>query len=657
MQRKRTINNKTGDVWISGGASNDDDGGSAKQKTSSKRGSSKNIISSNISSDCLHELCLPDVPVALKLVILSFVGFALLVVLTAKGRHAHWRYKNAWHIRAAHMPQPLLDKLKVSRSSTSKGMRSSSSNNSNRQSATSRDVNSQSIADATQQMLAQPSKFVDSEKKLKQQLKQLLDKQNAEKKQHKVNPNDSILGVKISTRYLGEDILPYPNSKGNEKEWEKQMEDRKKELAIIDDKEYNDMKRQYNEMMEHHIEVNDRVDHALGGEDTEEERIEDNNNNNNKAIRPPKGSIQWPSPSEKAGSDTTILLKPAFGTHRPNQDAILIFAEGYDLSIYLAFVESLLNTGYTGDLVISISNEAKLKPGVKEYLQSHSNNSQTDTVNIIAYEVNWSCFKQSGETASGSGEGVNHCKMDNAFGDVNGNPISDPREPRPVATARYELYWMWSLQYNKESWLMLIDARDVWFQLHPFKELENRGKVSGELHLFGENADAVRIGTSNYNRRWLNTAYGEKNVKPFYDKPVICSGSTIGNQDAIETYLRAMVAEYDTTLCKQKGCDQGFHNYLYYSGKLEKSLNTEGISKIIVHEQGKGIINNLGAMRTKPLTEWGLYDSKRELVLNWDGTTSRVAHQYDRDKEANIMVKNKKKQFERQWKAANKRLR
>jgi len=654
MQRKRTINNKTGDVWISGGASNDDDGGSAKLKnsSSSKRGSSKNILSSSISSDCLHELCLPDVPVALKLVILSFVGFALLVVLTAKGRHAHWRYKNSWHMRAPHMPQPLLDKLKVSRSSTSsKGIRSSSS--SNRQSASLGGDNSQSLADATQQMLAQPSKFVDSEKKLKQQLKQLLDKQNAEKKQHKVNPNESILGVKISTRYLGEDMLPYPNSKGNEKDWEKQMNERKKELALIDDKEYKDMKQQYNEIMEHHIEVNDRVDHALGEDISDEERIEDNNN---KAIHPPKGSTQWPSPSEKAGSDTTILLKPAFGSHRPNQDAILIFAEGYDLSIYLAFVESLLNTGYTGDLVISISNEAKLKPGVKEYLQSHSNNSQTGTVNVIAYEVNWSCFKQSGETASGSGEGVNHCKMDNAFGDANGNPISDPRAPRPVATARYELYWMWSLQYNKESWLMLIDARDVWFQLHPFKELEDRGKVSGELHLFGENADAVRIGTSNYNRRWLNTAYGEKNVKPFYDKPVICSGSTIGNQDAIETYLRAMVAEYDATLCKQKGCDQGFHNYLYYSGKLEKSLNTEGISKIIVHEQGKGIINNLGAMRAKALTEWGLYDAKRELVLNWDGTTSRVAHQYDRDKEANIMVKNKKKQFERQWKAS-KRLR
>ena len=66
-----------------------------------------------------------------------------------------------------------------------------------------------------------------------------------------------------------------------------------------------------------------------------------------------------------------------------------------------------------------------------------------------------------------------------------------------------------------------------------------------------------------------------------------------------------MVAEYDATLCKSKGCDQGFHNYLYYSGKLETSdgHDVEGISKVIVHEQGKGIINKVDAFRDKPLKD------------------------------------------------------
>ena len=502
MQRK-----KHGDSVVSSNDDDDDDGGSAKQKSFLQKPTHL-LLGSRIRAAISHsksssssasrqsskspEFCLPGVPVVLKLVILSFVGFAVLVVLTAKGRRSHWRYKNN-ALRSAHMPQPLLDRIKNSSSKVGGGSEWGSKSSSDKNMGVV--IKSESSSDATQRMLAQSSRFVDSEKKLKQQLAQLLEKQDNEKK-HKVNDlTDSVLGIKISTRYLGEDILPYPEAKRNEKEWEKKMEQRKKELATADEREWNNMIQQYDKVMEKHIQENEHVDHAVGAldehEDTDQSIIGKfiagevaQENKETAIIRPPKASEQWPSPSEKAGADTTILLKPAFGSHRPLQDAILIFAEGYDLSIYLAFVESLKSTGYTGDLVISISNEEKLKPGVKEYLESHSKNSDTG-VNVVAYEVNWSCFKQSGEAAAGSNEGINHCKMDNAFGDAKGNPISDPRAPRPVATARYELYWIWSLQYNKESWLMLIDARDVWFQLHPFKELEDRGKVSGELHLFG----------------------------------------------------------------------------------------------------------------------------------------------------------------------------
>jgi hypothetical protein len=53
------------------------------------------------------------------------------------------------------------------------------------------------------------------------------------------------------------------------------------------------------------------------------------------------------------------------------------------------------------------------------------------------------------------------------------------------------------------------------------------------------------------------------------------------------------------------------------------------------------------------LSEWGLYNTEKELVLNWDGSTSPVAHQYDRDKEVNAMVKKKKRYFEQHWKDGN----
>lgn len=663
MQRKKTIGNvgasRSADLDL------DDDGGSAKQKPSNlpfaprfRAALAPSLCRQPRAARRVHSssFCLPGVPVVLKLILLSFLSFSVLVVFTAKGRHKHWRYGSP------HMPAPILEKKNGSWKVKKPSARSVDNMNDNGAPSSDND-NEASSSDATRRMLDQPSRFVDSEKKLKRQLQKLMDAQNAEKKQHK-KPKDSntgVLGVKISTRYLGEDLLPYPDSKGGEKEWEKKMEQRKSELSKRDESEWSAMIQKYNGVMEQYAEENEHADHALAFDVVEPENIVegridhvnegDKISEGNNALRPPRGSKKWPSPSEKAGADTTILIKPAFGAHRPAHDAIFVFAEGYDLSIYLAFVESLVNTGYDGDVVFSISHEDKLKPGVKEYLQSHNSEPGTGGVNIVTYEVSWSCFKQSGEATHGANEGVSHCKMDNAFGDASGNPISDPREPRPVATARYEVYWMWSLQYKKDSWLMLIDARDVWFQLQPFQTLKDRGKVSGELHLFGENADVVRIGTSDYNRKWLITAYGRDIVSPFFDSMVICSGSTIGNQDAIETYLRAMVAEYDATLCKQKGCDQGFHNYLYYSGKLrvDNEQKNEGISKLIVHEQGKSIINNLGALRTKPLKEWGLYDADKQLILNWDGTTSAVAHQYDRDKEVGKVVKGKKREFNQQW--------
>lgn len=84
-----------------------------------------------------------------------------------------------------------------------------------------------------------------------------------------------------------------------------------------------------------------------------------------------------------------------------------------------------------------------------------------------------------------------------------------------------------------------------------------------------------------------------------------------------------------TALLKIGAFLPGFHNYLYYSGKL---TNSDTISKLVVWEQGKGIINNLGALRTKTFAEWGFYNQETSEVYNWDGTLSPVAHQWDRDK-------------------------
>ena len=156
-----------------------------------------------------------------------------------------------------------------------------------------------------------------------------------------------------------------------------------------------------------------------------------------------------------------------------------------------------------------------------------------------------------------------------------------------------------------------------------------------------ENAEVGNIGKSSFNSRWLKQAYGQDKVQPFFDKPIICSGSTMGQQVAMEPYLRAMVAQFDDTKCKLKGCDQGFHNYLYYSNSLS---GLKGVRSIVEFEQGKGLINNLGMLRVKPLREWGLLDDNNT-VLNWDGSVSAVAHQFDRDDELNKHLKDVRRSY------------
>lgn len=202
---------------------------------------------------------------------------------------------------------------------------------------------------------------------------------------------------------------------------------------------------------------------------------------------------------------------------------------------------------------------------------------------------------------------------------------------------------------------MLLDARDSFFQTNPFAKLPRSSAHTkdGLLYFFGENTEATRLGKSTKNILWLRNAYGVSTFGSLSNKPTICSGSTMGEQIAIETYLRAMVNEWDETDIKMTGADQGFHNYLYYSNKL---ANAKTIRKMFVWEQGKGAINNLGALRIKTLDAWGIYDNVTHQVYNWGeqpgqwGELSPVVHQWDRDNHLhNWMVRHKHMQWQREW--------
>jgi hypothetical protein len=383
------------------------------------------------------------------------------------------------------------------------------------------------------------------------------------------------------------------------------------------------------------------------------------------------GPTQFPRPTEygittrkrqmttdaSSSSSSEVVepyLQPVYGAHRPDQDAVVAFAAEYPLSSYISFIESLRATGFAGDVVLAISPLDMRKEDVWEYLTEPNNH-------IVLYAPVLTCFNAEQEVVESAKGGSRVCICDDLYArrrhrteeEEDGTtttttawePLPDPRPPRTVQTLRYEIYWLMCLAIAPQSWILLVDARDTYFQSQPFNSVPRNTdptQQSGLLYMFGENVDATRLGQSKANSRWLQAAYGDYVTQVLKDKPTICSGATMGEQMALETYIRAMVAESDHTGTVLAGADQGFHNFLYYSYKFQY---TTTIHSIVVFDQGQGIVNNMGALRTKPLDQWGnghivetITDPNERnpkkknsyRVLNWDGSLSPVVHQFDR---------------------------
>ena len=341
------------------------------------------------------------------------------------------------------------------------------------------------------------------------------------------------------------------------------------------------------------------------------------------------GPSVFPKPSDVAktsvSDDIVVAIKPRLGEHHPEKDAIIAFASEYPVKNYVVFIRSLRENGYTGDIVLSVS-EIDLKDSeTKAFLESDPA--------VVVYVPEIICFNAEREAVGSIKGGSRTCSTHHLFGrrQANGTvtPLLDPRSPRTVANTRYEIYWTMVVNYNPDSWILVVDARDTVFQSNPFADVPRTTdptKKSGLLYFFGENANATRIGKSKFNTKWITNAYGEVVAQHLKDKPIICSGASMGEQVAMEAYVRALVNEGDETGTVLTGSDQGFHNRLYYSRKL---AGAHQIHAIVVFDQGTGVVNNMGALRDSPLESWGngkiLHEiidgnSKRYEIRNWDGT-------------------------------------
>jgi hypothetical protein len=152
---------------------------------------------------------------------------------------------------------------------------------------------------------------------------------------------------------------------------------------------------------------------------------------------------------------------------------------------------------------------------------------------------------------------------------------------------------------------MLSDLRDVLFLADPFDF-----EIGNGVSCFLED-ERFSLGDQVNNRGWLTGGYGDEVFDELRDRPISCSGITIGAAGAVRTYLETMVGELMLLKRQFRGMDQGVHNYILHKGLVPQARLLGNVD---------GPVLTVGLM--DPDSALALFRRRRPEV--------KVVHQYDR---------------------------
>jgi hypothetical protein len=244
-----------------------------------------------------------------------------------------------------------------------------------------------------------------------------------------------------------------------------------------------------------------------------------------------------------------------------DQSATVIgIATGYFFDVYQSFVGSLRKTGYKGHIILGVS------PDIQPYIEEYLTKRKVTIKKIHSTECSPSVTAPEG--------------------------CADPYPNIKIRWARFPLARDWLQECSTCTGPVLItDVRDAYFQDNPFGE---GGPVVDSLQVFEENPTQTT-------QHWLVEWPVRECRGVTYDKPMLCSGSTIGTRDTMLQYLEKMYDEMKAWTADPKchfdinGDDQSIHNYLFYSGQLPFAeaipprtgiVNTVGVDGSNVFEKG-----------------------------------------------------------------------
>lgn len=201
---------------------------------------------------------------------------------------------------------------------------------------------------------------------------------------------------------------------------------------------------------------------------------------------------------------------------------------------------------------------------------------------------------------------------------------------------------------------LFTDVRDAFFQRDPFGD---GAPVVKGLQVFQE----AKFQKTTH---WLVKGPVSKCKNVVLDEIMLCSGTTIGTREAMLEYLEIMHREMtawmkDPKCCcnKMNGDDQSIHNYLYYTGRFPNAtsvpnrmgiVHTVGKQAAEIYKAHEGTLKrNRGSKDFAKETpfqgtkegenpwlgqEFDLVDNEG-FFLDYDGSRSRVVHQWDRFRE------------------------
>ena len=181
--------------------------------------------------------------------------------------------------------------------------------------------------------------------------------------------------------------------------------------------------------------------------------------------------------------------------------------------------------------------------------------------------------------------------------------------PIDIQLSRYLKYYEF-LSSRRYDYILLTDTRDVIFQKDPFEV-----DMSRNLYCFLEK-DGMGIGDCISNSQWVKAGFGIKKLNELYNKPISCSGTTMGSYNGIMQYLTAVIQAtglLDSAALKVKGMDQGIHNVLIHDNILKD---------FVLMENQK----HINTMCYVPKEDISL--SPEGIVVNKDGSVSNIIHQY-----------------------------